>query len=1214
MSDSTKAQEKAIEARGNILVEAGAGAGKTRTLVDRCVGWLLDEKSPGSVDEILMVTFTEAAAAEMRHRLRVELERRAGKTEDPKTARHLAEQIALLDRAWICTLHGFCFQLVRRHFYKLGLDPRLILLAPERTAVLKRQAVSALLDRYYRNESDEAAAIQDLIEAHGKDWDKQVCDLILKVHEYAQSLPDPGDWFSRQRAYFESPEPQVWRTWLIEELMSCRPRWLATLQPLAKKNELARACAGVVMKLPAHPTRAQFAEGLREIEEIADSSKKGKGAISSFLKEARFLRSVTVVAATDPLAEDWNWAREPMLTLLGLAAEFGGIYSRMKQDAGGVDFQDLEQFALRLLWDKKSGEPTETALQWRRKIGMIFVDEYQDINGAQESIIRDLGREGAEANRFLVGDIKQSIYRFRLGDPRIFLRRKEEWSDAPNCQVIALSENFRSHQGILDFANSLFGYLMRKDVGGIDYDEDARLRCGNPEERPHALAPGGPRVELMLLHKKSSSDNHEDSLSEVPESPAAASASVTETEAHLVAKRLLRFHQDKTLIWDKEKRELRPVMWRDMAVLLRSHRANMEGYVKAFDDIGIPLAAMRTEFYEALEVRDLINLLSILDNPLQDIPVLGVLASPLVGLNAAELVAIRLARRPGRFWLAIADYLHQTQAASGSDKVLFEKVSRFMTNYRAWRRIARLRPVSQCLEHILDETHYADWLSAQPRGAWRRANVEQLLQLTRAFDSDRGEGLYRFLKFTEAHRKSDEDIEPAALPIADAVRIMSIHQSKGLEFPIVAVSDLDKDFNLQDSRSRVILDEELGLCPRVKPPGGKQFYPSLAHWISARRQERETIGEELRLLYVAVTRACDYLVLCGSVGKKDASHKWPEMALMESDSERVLEGKKYSHWVGSWLAKTCGAAEAGQDGESALIRWRYFDAETDPSENTRPSSPDEKPSDKTPPWNKAKNEKRWFAELEARLQYHYPFHPATTATAKSAVSTLRRQVARDEDDEAGSLFPSATMPVWKIPRMGPNDLNAAETGSAHHLFLELAQLDRLATKECMREEAARLLAGKLLSEAQVASLDFDALANFWQSEAGREILSHAKNVRRELPFTARFSCEELSRFGAPNYAAAGANEFVVVQGVIDLAIILPKEIWLLDFKTDSFAPSELSSRIENYRPQLALYAAAASRIFGRPVTRCWLHFLAAGKTALIEPQRLKLQQMSFFES
>jgi ATP-dependent helicase/nuclease subunit A len=1165
----TAQQEQAVAARGNVLVVAGAGTGKTRTLVERCLAWLLDEGNQGSVDEILMVTFTQAAAAEMRQRLRQGLER--AQSSSPR----LAEQLALLETAHISTLHSFCFQLVSQHFYELGLDPQVTVMSNEEAHLLARRTMDAVLEDIYNSDKPEDLAIQRLIQAQGGDWDQPVRDLIGRLHRYAQTLRDPAAWFAAQTAGFQSEEPVQWRAWLMAELKNWRRAWLPVLRGQPKENENAARCAAALERVNDKATRAEFAAALARLREIDQSWPRPKARwrdpIKDLFEEADFLLSVCAMEnGSDPLAEDWNWARASMLALLEAAGRFGAAFAQAKRNAGALDFQDLEQFALRLLWEQ--GSPSAIARQWRQKLRLIFVDEFQDINGAQEAIIRFLAREGAEANCFLVGDVKQSIYRFRLADPRIFVKYNAQWAPGgPAGRVLGLSENFRSHEGILSFVNALFASLMRESIGGVNYDEEASLRPGLPPAIS-SQSSLSPPVELLLRRLGESREEDEEGASDA------------EKEARLVGRRLAELRAAKTLILDAGRP--RAVTWSDMVVLLRAPRHKTAAYAKEFSRLGIPLAAARGGFYDSAEARDLLAVLQLLDNPLQDLPLLAVLRSPLAGLTPAELAAIRVARPHGLFWNALVDWQRQ-EARKDPAAGPVEKAGRFLDRFRAWRRLARRKTVSHCLENVIDTTHYADWLQTQERAGQRRANVERLLQLARQFDAARGESLPRFLRFVEAQQESEADTEPAAAPETDAVRLMSIHQSKGLEFPVVVVADLGKRFNVADLGGNIILDEQFGLCPRVRPANAFQSWPSLPYWLARRRQKCELLGEEMRLLYVALTRAAQRLILAGAASRKSIEDKWPKCAGRAPAAGEILAGASYLDWLGSWPP---GAASLQSSGQNEFFNWTVFD-------DDHPWLATGAGAGRTSGTAGAADDLDLSAEARERLDWRYPFGADTGIPAKASVSGLRREMAGESEEEAAPMFAVDSPPAARRTREAP--LTAAEIGSAHHIFLERMALEPAPTAEGLREEAARLHRLNLLTTEECASLDLEALAAFWQSAPGRDLLDRRTALRRELAFTARLAAAELAHLGATEFANAGADEFVVVQGVIDLAAILPDEIWLLDFKTDHFPAAELGEKIRQYRPQIELYAAALSRIHGRPVTRRWLHFLSHRHTAAV---------------
>jgi len=504
---------------------------------------------------------------------------------------------------------------------------------------------------------------------------------------------------------------------------------------------------------------------------------------------------------------------------------------------------------------------------------------------------------------------------------------------------------------------------------------------------------------------------------------------------------------------------------------------------------------------------------------------------------------------------------------------------------------------SRCLEAVLDETHYDDWLKSRPRGAQRHANIEQFLNLAQKFDQFQRQGLFRFLKFIEAQREAGVEPDVAAGPEENAVRLMSIHQSKGLEFPVVAVADLSKSFNTQDQRGEIIFDEAFGLCPRVKPPQTGRRYSSLPHWLAQRHQRREQAGEELRLLYVAMTRARDTLILTGSVPEKKWMEHWTAAGAVTT--QKILAAKSYADWLGIWFAQQPGANSAVQ-GELPDLRWRIAeDAELANGWGERPGEPNDvntqSGSRGRSPHQLETLDDETLQKLRETLTWQYGFGPATERAAKSSVTALRRQ-AEELDDEAEQVFKNGS-PRRSAAKTGKRKLGAADAGTAHHKFLQHISLENAGAMTALEAEAARLEQGNILSADERAVLDLEAVAAFWNSDVGQKIQKQTANVRRELAFTAKFSPAELSELIGSKSSPELADEFVVVQGVADLVVLLPKEIWLVDFKTDEIRAQDLPAKIKLYTPQLQLYARALSKIYSRPVTHGWLHFLSARKTA-----------------
>ncbi len=606
-------QRQAVAARGNVLVMAGAGTGKTKTLVARCLDCLEVERV--SLDSLLVVTFTEAAAAGMRQRLRVALEQ---KTAAAPAEEHWPRQLALFDVAHIGTLHSFCLRLVREHFHELGLDPQLSIMDEGEARQLANEIIAEQFAAHYAGEDEFSVAFQALIAEHGNGRDDQIRQIVLRLHHYSQAQPDAVGWLATHAAQFSAAAPADWLAWLMQALRDWRATWLATLENLAAENKKAAELLAILKRLPENFSRIAAAETLADLLVCYQGEwPKGKTALRKPLDplfdEASFLHPLTAVKnGNDPLTEDWHWVRHHLQTLLQLAREFGELFADRKRNEAVLDFHDLEQFALKLLWDFPANKASPIAAVWRDKLRFVFVDEYQDINAAQDRIIAALAGEGPAANRFLVGDVKQSIYRFRLADPKIFRDYARDWH-GPTGQTIPLSENFRSRPGLLAFVNSVFSLIMRPEIGGVAYDEAAQLRPGLPENPDRDTAP---RVELLLRKKiKPGEVSDDDELADVEESA---------LEARLVARRLKELVATGHQIRDAA--SFRPAKYSDLAVLLRSPRGKSEVYAREFERLGVPLTVARGGFFQSAEILDLLCLLQLLDNPLQDVPCIAVLA------------------------------------------------------------------------------------------------------------------------------------------------------------------------------------------------------------------------------------------------------------------------------------------------------------------------------------------------------------------------------------------------------------------------------------------------------------------------------------------------------------------------------------------------------------------------------------------------------------
>ena len=675
----------------------------------------------------------------------------------------------------------------------------------------------------------------------------------------------------------------------------------------------------------------------------------------------------------------------------------------------------------------------------------------------------------------------------------------------------------------------------------------------------------------------------------------------TEREARVIAARLRELRDEGHEIWDDEAKAMRPVAWSDMAVLLRSPASRAEAFAKEFHRAGVPLAVARGGFYESLEVSDLLGLLRLLDNPLQDLPLLAVLRSPLVGLSASELARVRVGRTRGCFWDALRQFQREgantsdasdtSDARAGADADGWAKVDGFLKRFDVWRERMRQTSLSYCLETALAETHYEALLQAEARGAERVANVRRLLDLARQYDPYQRQGLYRFLRFIEAQADAELDLAAATATAADAVQLLSIHRSKGLEFPVVVVACLGAAFNFRALEEDILLDEHFGLCPRVVPPDAEQSYPSLPWWLARQRERRELLGEELRLLYVALTRARDTLVLVGSYAKGEP---WPTEAARALTDTEVVAARNFLHWLRAWLPQVTDAEDWADDshGGNGLLRWRIH--HSDGGAEAGVGVEVEMPSPVIAEAEMLAVED--WARLEQRVTAEYPWVAATLEPAKTSVSVLRRRQIEADEEAKPSKYSQPASGSFVLKRGGDGELTATERGTAHHTFMELVAVARTGTLAELRAEGARMVEQGLLRAAEAAALNWAGIAGFWTSELGEAVRRNATRVQRELPFTARVDGADLQALGLhPPGPPLPAGEFVVIQGVVDLALILPDEIQLVDFKTDRVSGEELRAKARAYEPQLGLYARALERIYHRPVRRKWLYFLESGR-------------------
>ncbi|MEW6357037.1 MAG: helicase-exonuclease AddAB subunit AddA [Planctomycetota bacterium] len=1209
----TAAQERAVRTAGkSVLVSASAGTGKTRVLVDRCLRLVLEDGV--DLDRLLVVTFTDAAAAEMRERIRREL--RAAVESDPSSER-LRAQLLFLDRAQISTIHGFCLNTLHENFHKIGLDPGFTVIDPDEADLLKKEVAVGLFDSYYLRKDERGGQFQQLVSCYGgRDADADLRALVIALHDFSHSLPDPQAWLAKARETYtqaaaaERLDDTFWfpkfKEHVVRELEAAAIEFEFAVEAL--KGSQFEAAYGPV----AEERRETVRQWIRNIEkgrledachEIRNHEFGRLPSLRDVDKEEREEAQALVHRGKDRIvnqlqkglcADDFEAMLglfalvEPHVTLLvNLVGELSDLYKHEKEALPAVDFNDLEQHMLELLRQ----EDAVRAL--RDRFEHVLVDEYQDINPVQDAILATVSRIAdpeRPGNLFVVGDVKQSIYRFRLAEPEIFIRKYESYQDdGPETARLHLKENFRARDGLIAAVNAVFDQIMLPEVARVAYDEGARLEYAADYSPASAGAPMEFHVLDIPSRRRRSHAEDEDETGAGDGQTEDADLDKIEAEARFVADRIERMVGDgkaEFTVRDIESGEDRDATYRDIVILLRTTRDRALAYCQALAERGIPAHSnLASGYFTSMEIEDMLNLLRVIDNPRHDIPLAAVLRSPLVGLREPELAGIRLADREGDFYQA-------TVAAAGKGDALGAKLQGFLSNLDGWRSDARRRPLAELIYRLYTDTGYLDYVAGLRNGAQRQANLLRLHDRACQFDRFAHHGLARFLNFVEdlIEAGSDFGSAPALSEAENAVRVMSIHKSKGLEFPVVFLPDLGKRINFADCRGDLIYDREHLIGARAFDVERGVAHACLSHRVASRQLRLHTIAEEMRVLYVAMTRARERLVLSAGADAVAVGAKWgpvlrgaktvPAFALAEAVS--MLD----------WLWPALAGIEGGDfamtkihTGEDVA---RYAEA------REVPISPkiDRKKIEQMVPLGDAPPPSEAVREAAERIAWTYPSAGLGRVRAKLSVSELKhRHDLAHEDDEIPSRF---RQPLTECPSFLAEEktkLSGVERGTAAHTVMRFLDLSLdLAKREVVEREIARIREKGLLTDVEAESLDAGGAAAFFATDLGKRILGDPSRVRRELPFTLVRRAGELY----PDLSERDRNEVVLLQGIIDCLIETKDGFLLLDFKTDDVSAEDIAARIKEggYATQLSHYAGAVEQIFGRPVRGRYLYFVS----------------------
>lgn len=1187
---------------GNLLVAAGAGSGKTAVLIERVLGIITDENEPVDVDDLLILTYTNAAAAEMRARLAQALAKRlAGQ---PGSV-YLNRQLVLLPRARIMTIHAFCRDLLKENGYMLGLDAKSHIGSDGELALLREKTLDDVFEAAY---ADENSGLKELLRHYCRGiGDENLRELVLRLIEFGQSMPDVAAWLTSLGAVYAEGAADIWVAYYAECLAEGlaenaarlhAARRLAEAAGLDKHVTLLAAEAGSLAALAerannkealpevlaalaamefknAPPVRAKEGVDIAAKDRVLALRKRAKEGVSGLLREGRVLLSGGLAAE---LAE----LRPLALALVNLAGQYYQAWQQAKRRAKLLEFADLEHYALDLLQKEDLG----VAADLRRRFYEILVDEYQDINEVQEHLLSLLS---SGHNRFMVGDIKQSIYRFRLAEPGLFMAKFAAYGQGEGGQRIDLNRNFRSQSGVLAGVNFVFAQLMTGGHLEITYDAAAQLYCGRPELTP---AP----CELLIIDREAvrgeAAADDENPLAEMQNA---------ELEASLLAERILAEHA--------AGRE-----WGDMVVLLRAVKSWAPVMARVFAARGIPCRTDGQEdFLRLPEVQVVLTLLTVLDNPRQDIPLAALLHSPLVGLRLADLADIRrLADIPA------GECLYDGLCRSHEPRLL-----EFVLKLDVWRQQSRELGAFDLLDYLYNETALPELMGSLAGGDLRRQNLAELLRLAAEYDANGGLGLSRFLRYLAAGKRQPQTAEQP-----DAVRLMSIHKSKGLEFPVVFVAGLSGKFNEDDFKQDILLHRALGLGMRRVELDKRRKYPTFGFNMIMRKARWENLAEALRILYVAMTRAEEKLVLVGTVPSLGMLAK--QLTAMPEDGVSagfLAERPNYLAWLaaallahkdGSVLRELTGfgvtskaaAAIPGADGG-----WRIEIID----HIARPEAPVEQDVFSYNDWLAA-GETADAAAIDALLAREYPAAELARLPVKWSATAFARLEPQplDEESPANPLDDAVQKLAYEAEgETAHPPAWYAEVGVLTHKLLEKADLAALAGARGEDIDAAAHLAGLWREYAPDFAPDVtravrpEKLARFFTSELGGRLLAAVQadqTVLREQRFTANLRLAELAELDGVTYQnllhisgitpGAYPAEGLFLQGVIDLAFAEADGWVLVDYKSGGGKMTE-AAVWEKYGLQLALYRKALAAALKQPVKAGYIYFTSAGRAVKI---------------
>ncbi len=1188
----TAEQQKVIDLRDcNILVAAAAGSGKTAVLVERIITMLT--KDMIDVDKLLIVTFTEAAASEMKERVRMAIETQLER--DPGNV-HLQRQATLIHNAQITTIHSFCLSVIREYFYKIDLDPGFRIGEEGELELLKQDVLDELLESYYEEGS---SYFLDFVESYasGRD-DKKIGTLILQLYDFSTGYPDAKKWLDDCVTKYDVHTPEdLEQTVFVKHIMEYTTQYVNDMKTTLEF--LIQTCQGedgpkaylstleddlaMVYQLCKETTFTGMQEKLGNAEWKKLSPNRDKEVSEELVKYVQNTR--TDIKKTlegiqkqyfyktpKEMCKDMRNAGQNMVVLATLVEEFVEAYEKKKRQKNIIDFHDMEHMALQILTEEREGQlvPSAVATEYQKRYKEVMIDEYQDSNLIQEAILTSVsGVWEDNYNIFMVGDVKQSIYRFRLARPELFMGKFDTYSlEGGKKQRIDLHKNFRSRREVLDSANFIFEQIMTKGFGGIEYDDNAALYVGASYEEQE-----GNNTEILLL-------DEEEIVVDTPRA----------TEALTVAKRikeLIKNHKVK----DEKTGQLRPVRYSDMVVLTRNLSGWADLYARVLNQEGIPTyTSSRTGYFETLEITMVLDYLRTLDNPRQDIPFVAVLTSGLVGVTKEELAKIKIETNETCFYERVISYLSQ-----GTDELLVAKLRRFLDHLEELRGKVPYVSIYELLRMILEKLGYADYIAALPAGEQRAANIEMLLEKAISFESTSYKGLFHFVRYIEQLKKYNVDYGEANLSQEEAnvVQLMSIHKSKGLEFPIVFVAGMGKPFSKRDISGSITMHPELGVGMDAIDYARRTMAPTLVKRVIQKELVLDNAAEELRILYVAMTRAKEKLILVGSIPHlKQKLMTYEELKQheeMQLSYSILTKANCYFDWVLPAVYRHMSMKQVLLDYE-LMVPFANPIHHKDCYIEVHSIAPAELIAVQTQEMMEETIAKHILEELDTDIVYHesmrkqleqqfsfsYPYEWLRKLPQTMSVSELKKRAYMEETGAEMMFRTEEVFPLLPRFLQEKTELGGAFRGTAYHRVMELLDFSKDYDEQMLTKEIKMLVERGFLAEEMASCIHISDVLCFLNTTLGSRMKKAKRDSKLyvEQEFVIGVDAREI-------HTLSLEEEPILVEGIIDVYFEEDGELVVVDYKTDKV--SSVQDLKERYQAQLSYYAKALTQLTGKKV-------------------------------